>query len=114
LYEFQNGNWIQLPGAGTHITIGADDEKWVVSSNGAIYRMLPGQTQWKLIPGSLKSIHCTDSNNVAGANATGDLYRWNPIGSTWTKLPGGGTHIGITWGNMWVVNSNDAIYQAFI
>jgi hypothetical protein len=104
----------RLPGAGTHITIGAYGEKWVVNSSGAIYRMLPGQNQWKQIPGSLKSIHCTSSegNLVAGVNAEGNLYRWN--GAGWTKLSGSGTHIGITWGNMWLVNSKDEIYQAFI
>jgi len=108
LYEFKDGNWHQLPGAGTHITIGANGEKWVVNSDQSIYRMLPGQDKWEQIPGRLKSIHCTDRNNVAGANAAGNLFRWN--GSGWTQLSGSGTHIGITWGNMWHVNASDAIY----
>jgi len=112
LYEFQNGSWRQLPGEGTHITIGANGEKWHVNSRGLIFRMLPGQGQWQHIPGGLKTIQCTDGNNVAGVHAGGDLFRWN--GSSWTQLPGGGTHIGITWGNMWHVNSSNAIYQAFI
>jgi len=100
-----------LPGGGTHITIGANGEKWVVNSLQQIYRMLPGNDQWEGISGGLKSIHCTDGNNVAGSNALDQLYRWN--GSGWTGLSGSGTHIGITWGNMWVVNTQDAIYQSF-
>ena len=74
--------------------------------------MLPGQDQWQKIAGSLKSIHCTDGNNVAGANAEGNLYRWN--GSSWTQLPGSGTHIGITSGSMWQVNRSNEIYRASI
>ena len=69
--------------------------------------MLPGQDQWQQVSGSLKSIHCTDGNYVAGADAEGRLYRWNGLG--WTQLAGSGTHIGITWGSMWVVDANDAI-----
>ena len=111
LYEYKDGAWTRLPGAGVHITIGANGEKWVVNANQDIFRMLPGETAWKLIPGKLTSIHCTDGNNVAGANAGGDLWRWN--GSGWTKLPGNGTHIGSTWGTMWVVNRNDSIYNRF-
>jgi hypothetical protein len=112
LHEFQNGSWRRLPGAGTHITIGANGEKWHVNSNQAIYRMLPGQDQWQQVSGSLKSIHCTDGKNVAGADAEGRLYRWN--GAGWTQLSGSGTHIGITWGSMWVVDTNDAIYRTFV
>jgi len=112
LYEFKNGSWHRLPGAGTHITICANGEKWVVNSSQAIYRMLPGKDQWQQVLGSLKSIHCTDGHNVAGANARSDLFRWNGLG--WTKLSGSGTHIGITWGDMWVVNTHDSIYQTFI
>lgn len=111
LYEYKDGGWHQLPGSGTHITIGANGEKWVVNSSHAIYRMLPGQDNWLPISGGLKSIHCTDGNNVAGSNALDQLYRWN--GSGWTGLPGSGTHIGITWGDQWVVNSADVIYQRF-
>jgi hypothetical protein len=112
LYEFQNGKWRRLDGIGTHITIGANGEKWHVNSSQEIYRMLPGQGHWQHIAGSLTSIHCTDVNNVVGVNTAGNLYRWN--GSGWTQLPGNGTHIGITWGNMWHVNSEDRIWQAFI
>ncbi len=114
LYEYQNGSWHRLPGAGTHITIGANGEKWHVNSKQDIYRMFPGEDQWKRMPGSLKSIHCTDSNNVAGISTEdgANMYRWN--GSDWTQLWGNGTHIGITWGNMWQVNASDAIYQEFI
>jgi hypothetical protein len=76
--------------------------------------MLPGQDSWQPVPGNLKSIHCTsgDGNYVAGANAAGNLYRWD--GAGWTQLPGSGTYIGITWGTMWQVNSGEEIYQAFI
>jgi hypothetical protein len=66
------------------------------------------------MPGKLKSIHCTDGNNVAGVDAAGKLYRWNPSISNWNQLGGLGTHIGITWGNMWHVNGADDIYQVFI
>ena len=74
--------------------------------------MLPGKDKWERISGSLKSIHCTDGKHVAGVNAAGYLYRWN--GSGWTRLAGSGTHIGITWGNMWLVNINDGIQQSFV
>ena len=109
LFEYKNGSWHKLPGAGTHITIGVDSEKWVVNSDDNIYRMLPGDTAWKQIPGKLTSIHCTDENTVAGVNAEGYLFHW--AGSGWTKLPGSGTHIGSTWGAMWVVNKDDSIYK---
>ena len=76
--------------------------------------MLPGQDQWYPVPGSLTSIHCTSGNGnyVAEVDAEGRLYRWN--GASWTQLPGSGTHIGITWGSMWQVNSSNEIYRAFI
>jgi hypothetical protein len=90
LFEFQNGSQ-RLPGAaGTHITIGASGEKWVVNSDHEIFRMLPGKGQWEPINGGLKSIHCTDGNNVAGADAEDQLFRWD--GSGWAGLPGSGTH----------------------
>jgi len=110
-FEFLNGTWNELPGTGTHITIGADGEKWHVNSAGHIYRMLPGQNTWQRIAGSLKYIHCTDGSNVAGVNASGNMYRWN--GSGWEQLNGSGTYIGSTWGNLWQVNTSDDIYQAF-
>jgi len=78
--------------------------------------MLPGEGQWKQMPGKLKTIHCTDGNNIAGVSSEigSNMYRWN--GSGWTQLWGNGTHvhIGITWGNMWQVNTSDAICQASI
>jgi hypothetical protein len=78
--------------------------------------MLPGEDQWKRMPGSLKAIYCTDGNNVAGISAENgaNMYRWNSSKSDWDRLSGNGTYIGITWGNMWQVNASDAIYQAFI
>lgn len=114
-FEIHHDTWTKLSGVGTHITIGANNEKWHVNSAGSIYRMLPGQSQWQQIPGNLKlkSIHCTDSNNIAGVDTAGKLHRWNASASNWTQLSGLGTHIGITWGNMWHVNEGDAIYQTF-
>jgi len=78
--------------------------------------MFPGEDQWKRMPGKLKSIHCTDGNNVAGISGESgaNMYRWNSSKSDWDQLYGNGTYIGITWGNMWQVNASNAIYQAFI
>jgi len=113
LFEYKNKEWIKLEGTGTHITIGANGEKWHVNSSGDIYRMKPGENEWGRLKGSmsLKYIHCTDSDNVAGVDADGKMYRWKGLG--WEQLNGSGTYVGITWGNLWQVNAGDDIYQAF-
>jgi hypothetical protein len=117
LWEYKDNSSHRLDnGFGTHITIGVNGEKWHVNKNGAIYRMLPSENNWKSFPGpgGLKSIHCTSSegNLVAGVSVDGNLYRLN--GAGWTKLNGTGTHIAITQGNMWHVNKAGEVYQASI
>jgi hypothetical protein len=113
----------QLPGTGgsakgSHITIGTGGEKWCVNTSGAAFCMLPGQSQWIPIPGvSLKSIHCASGDYVVGVGSgAGDqnLYRWSAKGG-WNVLSGRkGTHISITWGSMWHVNSKNEVYQVSI
>jgi len=116
LFEYKNGAWNQLEGNGTYITIGNNGEKWHVNSKQEVYRMLPGQDKWKREKGSLKYIHCTDGNNVAGISGEdgANMYRWNSSNGDWDRQPGNGTYIGITWGNMWQVNAKNDIYQASI
>jgi hypothetical protein len=102
------GNWTQVSGALTWVSVGQDGTVWGVNSASNIYRWTG--SAWQQIPGALVQISVGNANNVWGVNAAGNIYRWT--GSAWQQIPGALRNVSVAPdGTVWGVNSAGNIYK---
>lgn len=80
-FNRQNGQWTQMPGAATNVTIATDGTIWVVNGGGIIYRW--AGSDWTQVAGpgadagAPKQISAGSAANVWIVTTTGAIFRWN-------------------------------------
>jgi hypothetical protein len=74
-----------VPGELKRIAAAEDGTVWGVMPNGSIWRLVNGQ--WAGVPGQLVAISVGSAQHIIGANAGGQLWRWDNASSSWHAQP---------------------------
>jgi Tectonin domain len=103
-----SATWLQLPGAGTDVGVGADGSLWVIGTNGTtggfgIFRW--NGTSWDQVDGGGVRIAVDPNGAPWVVNNRNQIFQM--VGGTWELRPGAGTDIGVgADGSVWVIGTN--------
>lgn len=79
LYMLQATSWVDITGnidqSVAAVSIAADRTIWVLDAQGSPWRRLPGETAWKKIAGTLKTISIGNQKEVWGTGTNNKIYR---------------------------------------
>uniref|UniRef100_A0A8C8VFA4 Fish-egg lectin n=1 Tax=Pelusios castaneus TaxID=367368 RepID=A0A8C8VFA4_9SAUR len=113
IYTLYGDNWVQLPGALKHVTIGPAGV-WGVNNNNNIYKLVGGS--WQQTTGLLKQIDAGGDLFIAGVNMNDDIFSVSaPAALTvnqlpWVNIAGKLKYYSCGPLGCWGVNSADDIY----
>ena len=111
IYRRQEGSWVQLPGAGRDIAVGADGSVWIVGTNRigndyGIYKWNAPISNWNMIDGGGIRIAVGPDGVPWLVNAAGQIFR-RQEGVSWSLLPGLARDIGVgANGSVWILGTN--------
>ena len=106
-----SGNWQQVPGGLTHVSVGSHFV-WGVNVHNSIYRCaLPCSGGWVHVAGGLREIDVGETE-VWGVNSHDDIYVRPADGSgNWKHIGGKLRHVSVGREAIWGVNSAHNIYR---
>jgi hypothetical protein len=117
IFEWQNGEWVEVPGAGTHLAVSPEGYPWVANNagvvfywNGSSFQVAPGNAcaSWIGVGaggsyGAPWILGCqVEQNNNYG------IYQLQ--GSTWVQQPGEATRIAVGPNGPWVINAAGNVF----
>jgi hypothetical protein len=111
IYRWTGNAWMNVPGAGTRISVGPGGVAWLTTATLAIYRR-NGNT-WQLMPGAAHDIDVGADGTawvIGNIPAPGGraIYRWG--GTAWQQVDGGGVRIAVgPNGAPWVITDTGRI-----
>lgn len=101
-----------VPGALSHIAVGADGSVWGINSSQQIFTYDYAENGWTSIPGALTQIAVGSSTAVWGLNAQGQIYHWDSVQLKWLDIPGTLMQIAVgADGDAWGLNYQSNIYH---
>src|SRR5512140_3502496 len=76
IWQWQgNGQWKQVPGELSNVSIGSDGTVWGVNKASQIFSW--NGTQWTQMPGALTQVSVGTARDIWGVNANDDIWRWD-------------------------------------
>jgi len=113
IYQWTDGAWAGVPGAGVRIAVAPNGSPWVTNSAHEIYRRVG--SAWVLTPGAATDLAIGANGAVwaVGTNPTGagdEIYQWT--GRGWAGAGGSAVAVAVDPnGNPWIINSAHQIYR---
>jgi len=91
IYVLTGSGWVNIPGAATDLA--ASGEIYALGTQAVtggflIYHSVGGAVVWQNIPGAAAQIALAVDNQLWARQTNNDIYRYDPVGGTWTSIPG--------------------------
>lgn len=110
IWQSSGGQWTNIPGVASQVSVAGDDTVWAVDSAGKVYRR--ANNQWQEMPDApaLLQVSVRAANEVWGLGSGDEIWRWD--GKTWSQVDGRLISISAAGdGSVWGVNRGGMIFR---
>lgn len=101
--------WNRVSGAAVRVSVGVDNQPWVVNSGKGIYKYL-GNNQWTQLPGAALDIGVGADGTVCIVGTDNAVYYYLPATNGWNNIGGKAIRVAVDpQGLAWTVDDKNVI-----
>jgi len=102
IYRWEGGDWKQMPGAGTKISVGSAKHIVLIGNNGHPYRW--NGMDWQELPGEVHSVGIGHDGDLWAIGNAERIYHFE--GGDWKQKPGAAVQVSVHSANHIIVLNN--------